>query len=179
MNKENIKTKIKSTIKKYKDILIFITILLSAVFILAATLALTTTDKDARHAFDLIGMHKSQIIKIKSDDIIPISISKNNHNQILISGKDIIKSIKNDGNQLEILKSNSSCNNNLWLHYEDDADKNIYCIRFLKQDKPVTILITTEKDVTYKLLLVPTSVDPKTIIIERDICCDETEFRIY
>jgi hypothetical protein len=178
MNKENIKTKIKSIIKKHENIVAFILFLL----ILLLTIwsgALINTANDVRHALDSVGIHKSQIIKIKNDDIVPINISKNNNNQILISGKDIIKSIKHDSNQLEISKSNSSCNNNLWLHYEDDADRNIYCIRFLKQDKPVTVLITTEKDVTYKLLLFPASVDPKTIIITKNISNDETEFRVY
>ncbi len=162
-------------IKKHQDILIFITILILGPMVLA----LTITDKDARHAFDFIGMHKSEIIKINNDDIVPIRISKNNSNQILISGEDKIKSIKNDSDQLEILKSNSSCNKEVWLHYKDDADKNIYCMRFLKQDEPATALITTEKDVTYKLLLVPTSGDSKTIMITEDKYSGKPEFRIY
>lgn len=173
-----IKTKTKSMTKKYQDILIYAAILLFGGFVLT----FLVNSKDFRPSYNFIFRYQIQTIKIKNNDIIPIRISRNDSNQIVISGGDKIKSIKNDRNQLEVLKSNSRCNdhfNKVFLHYKNDADQNIYCVSFLKQDEPTTILITTEKDVTYRLLLVPASVRSKLITIAKDNSSDETEFRVY
>jgi hypothetical protein len=103
-----------------------------------------------------------QIVKIKNGDEvtfikngeeITLKISKNDFNQIKVINDDKIKSIKNDADKLKVLPIDKSLENGIYIH-------------FLK-DELATLTITTKKDITYKLLLIPVSIPSTDITIQQ------------
>ncbi len=100
-------------------------------------------------------------IYIKSEVETILKIAENGFNQIKIVGNNKIKSIKSDYSRLEV----SPIAMNTFGRLSVFADYGTIYVRFLKKDKPVNITITTESDITYKLLLVPTSVSEQKLTL--------------